>query len=265
MDTHDTNLPVETAQAPDDNIFDDIVHGAEQDVQNVVDEITTAVHHLLQPDMSDTGIQWTMPTLLPALVNPSAVPDIAPATATMIGDPLDDMSFWHLQDGNDTCAIASQQFVIEQLTGQQVTEEQLVAQSEQYGWYTPGAGTPPDDCGNLLQLYGLNVEHHNGATIDDIASQLAQGHGVIVGVDAEKIWGLPETDAATTLLSSTPTIPGQGADHAVEVIGIDRHDPNNPMVVLNDSGTPNGAGELIPLATFLSAWADGGNVMVDAW
>jgi len=262
--THDTTLPVETATA-DDNIFDDIVHTVEQDAQSVVDSITNEIQHLLAPDMSDTGIQWTIPTLTPALVNPSLVPDVAPAESAIIGDPLDDMSFWHLQDANDTCAIASQQFVIEQLTGQQVTEEQLVALSEQNGWYTPGAGTPPDDCGNLLQLFGLNVEHHTGATIDDISSQLAQGHGVIVGVDAEKIWGIPQTDASSTPLTSVPTIPGQGADHAVEVIGIDQRDPNNPMVVLNDSGTPNGAGELVPLATFLSAWADGGNVMVDAW
>jgi hypothetical protein len=36
------------------------------------------------------------------------------------------------------------------------------------------------------------------------------------------------------------------------------------MVVLNDSGTPDGAGERVPLAIFEQAWEDSGHLMVTA-
>ena len=56
--------------------------------------------------------------------------------------------------------------------------------------------------------------------------------------------------------------PETRADHAVQVIGIDRTDPACPMVVLNDSGTPNGCGELVPLDVFENAWNAGDSQMI---
>ena len=55
------------------------------------------------------------------------------------------------------------------------------------------------------------------------------------------------------------------ADHAVEVIGFDYSDPNNPMVILNDSGTPDGCGELVPLDVFVNAWEAGDCQMIECW
>ena len=51
-------------------------------------------------------------------------------------------------------------------------------------------------------------------------------------------------------------------NHAVQVIGIDYSNPDEPMVILNDSGTPDGCGEMVPLDTFLDAWEDGNCQMI---
>ncbi|MBQ8015501.1 MAG: hypothetical protein IJ264_04865, partial [Clostridia bacterium] len=56
--------------------------------------------------------------------------------------------------------------------------------------------------------------------------------------------------------------PDDGADHAVQVIGIDYSDPDNPMVILNDSGHPDGCGEMVPLDDFVDAWEDSGCQMI---
>ena len=59
--------------------------------------------------------------------------------------------------------------------------------------------------------------------------------------------------------------PLSGANHAVEVIGIDYSDPEHPMVILNDSGPQNGCGEMVPLDQFLDAWQDGDNLMIECY
>lgn len=74
--------------------------------------------------------------------------------------------------------------------------------------------------------------------------QLGSGHAVIVSINAEMIWGQPveETDSAGNPRS----------DHAVVVTGVDTE---NGIVHLNDSGTPTGRDEQIPMETFVEAWA----------
>ncbi len=59
--------------------------------------------------------------------------------------------------------------------------------------------------------------------------------------------------------------PGIDADHAVQVIGLDYSDPGNPLVILNDPGTANGGGAMIPLEIFMGAWEDSGCFMVEAY
>jgi len=177
------------------------------------------------------------------------------------GDPAADMEHWHQQEEPDTCAIASQEFVLDSLTGQDFSEEQLREEAEANGWYTPGGGTPQADTGNLLEAHGLDVEREQGATIDELSSALADGEKVIVGVNAEKIWA-PTAGSGT--VDEYPGIPGQGADHAVEVIGIEHDNPDGPIVVLNDPGHPDGRGMIVPLDEFEAAWQDSGDFAVIA-
>ena len=59
--------------------------------------------------------------------------------------------------------------------------------------------------------------------------------------------------------------PDSSSNHAVEVIGVDHSDPEHPMVILNDSGSPDGKGEMIPLDVFEGAWEDGDCQMISCY
>lgn len=178
---------------------------------------------------------------------------------TVIGDPAMDMSSWHQQVHYDTCAIASQGFIIESLTGQHISEDALMYEAQQYGWYRQGAGTPLYHVGDLLEAHGISVVRKEGASLADIADQLRQQHKIIVGVNGEDYWyhGSPNDP-----LASFPGIPGQQADHAIEVIGINNTQPDHPLVIINDPGVPNGQGLEIPADIFYQAWSTSDYYMV---
>jgi hypothetical protein len=181
------------------------------------------------------------------------------ASSEVIGEP-EDTAYWHQQANKDTCAVVSQEFILDELTGQDFTEEQLRQEAYENGWYNPGSGTPREFVGNLLEAHGIDVERRSGCTLEDLSEQLAQGQNVIVGLDAGEVLnpGIDDDD----LLCEFVGIPEQGANHAVQVIGIDYSDPNNPMVILNDPGHSQGQGFRIPADQFVDAWEDSGNYMV---
>ncbi|MEO3857865.1 hypothetical protein [Acrocarpospora sp. B8E8] len=179
----------------------------------------------------------------------------------VVGDPGHDVLFWHEQGASDTCAVACQEFVLDDLTGVPHAEAELTALAERHGWYEPGHGTAMNDVGNLLDYFGLTVERHDHATVADLEVALAGGQDVIAAVDAEQIWA---AQGLVDDLDAYPGIPDQGADHVVQVIGVDHHDPAHPVVLLNDSGSPYGAGGQVPLEVFLEAWGESGNFMVTA-
>jgi uncharacterized protein YvpB len=71
---------------------------------------------------------------------------------------------------------------------------------------------------------------------------------VIAALNAETIWKYPQGKGQRT-----------NADHAVVVTGVDTH---TDIVHLNDSGTPNGRDEQIPVASFTRAWATSNNLLI---
>lgn len=160
-----------------------------------------------------------------------------------------DTSFWQHQTTGFTCAIVAVRGVIESLTGQNISEAQLVYDATSHGWLTD-AGTHPGDITKLLDLYNIKNHEKAGATIADLMAELALGHKVIVGVDSGEIWNQDS--------NLEDFINGQGSDHAIWVTKIDISDPENPKVVINDSGDPDGAGKVYDLATFVDAWEDSG-------
>jgi hypothetical protein len=155
------------------------------------------------------------------------------------------------QNYDDTCAIKSQQLVLDDF-GIHVTEDQLVQQAEQYNIYAPGSGTSPQDVGKLLELNGVHCTQHTDASIYDLTSALAQGEKVIIGVDSGELWNNDKI---------SDTLTGEQADHALIVAGIDTSDPNNVQVILTDPGTGQ-EGARYPIDQFLDAWHDSGNFMV---
>lgn len=181
----------------------------------------------------------------PAEANPDAVS----------GDPAADMEYWEYQGPTGRCAIYAQKFVIEEALGREIPIEELVAVAEEHGWFNEaaGGGTTTLNMDKLLEYYGVDHEMSFDNDINSLEEALNDGKNVIVGVDSGQIWyGDPNNIFS----------PDNQADHAVQVIGIDHTDPENPMVVLNDSGTPNGCGELVPLEVFENAWNAGDAQMI---
>src|SRR5262245_49836607 len=132
-------------------------------------------------------------------------------TDAIVGDPAQAEQVWHEQLYPDTCAVVTQEFVLEELTGHPHSEDDLAVIAWEHGWYTPGGGTPMDDVGNLLEYYGVPVEQEHGASLNDIQQALEDGQKVIVGVDSGTIWNQDESG----LLDDFTGVPDQGADHAV--------------------------------------------------
>lgn len=162
------------------------------------------------------------------------------------------------QEFPDTCAIKSQRIILES-HDINVSEQDLVEESIDKGWYVPGqGGTMPEDVGNLLEEHGMTVNHFDNATIDDIASELAKGHQVIVGVDSGELWQPGHFESLEDFFKLG------GADHALIVSGIQV----NPLtsereVLLTDPGT----GEVTHTYTmdqFEDAWDDSDNFMISA-
>lgn len=179
------------------------------------------------------------------------------------GEPLQSMDHWELQSKPDTCAVVAQMMVIEELTGRDLTQEDVVRVAENAGVYAEGMGTPQELLGGVIEAYGLEAETINHASISDIESHLNSGEKMVVAVRADDYWN-PEAGSMDEQLYKTLGLPDPGANHCVEVIGIDRSDPQHPQVIVNDSGHPDGRGMAIPMDQFEDAWANSGNFLVTA-
>lgn len=174
----------------------------------------------------------------------------------VVGTPGQDAETWDgIQSDDDTCAIRSQEFILEQFTGEEHNEAALVQQASDMGWYAPGEGTSPEDMGNILELHGIPVNRCYDATTYDLANELAQGHKVMISVDSGELWNNSITEKIADLGVD------DGPDHAVVVSGIDTNDPDNPKVIISDPGSGEPAAKY-PMDQFVGAWEDGGFQMV---
>ena len=163
------------------------------------------------------------------------------------GNPASSMQYWEPQGDSGPCALYSQMFIIEEFTGCDIDINEFTAMAESNGWYGGGGGTAPLNMNKMLDAYGIENEMSFHNDIDDIEECLNEGGRIIVAIDADEIWSGEGGD----LFSPTSV-----ANHAVEVIGIDYSNPEQPMVILNDSGSPTGRGEMVPLDDFIDAWKD---------
>jgi hypothetical protein len=206
-------------------------------------------------------IESTPSNEIPEEIEPININDTGiDPTDPIVGEPEEDMDNWHMQEHDDTCAVVSQEFILEQLTGEEFSEEELRQEAIDKDYYIPGGGTPFDDVGKLLEDHGIEVERTQGNTLEDLREKLEQGEKVIVGVDGDEIWYPNQSDEED--LNERGNMPGQDANHALQVIGIDYSDPDNPVVILNDPGSPNGQGTRISADNFMDAWEDSDYYMV---
>lgn len=164
-----------------------------------------------------------------------------------------------LQAYSDTCAIRSQELVLRDF-GIHVTQDQLVGEARQNGWYVPGLGTPDDALGKLIEAHGIPVQRYEQANIFNLVSELAQGHRVILSVDSGELWNTNDILKPVFELNEElweDNLP----DHAVIVSGVDVSDAQNPVVIVTDPGTGEIAARYA-LVDFLEAWEDSGFSML---
>ncbi|WP_301789868.1 C39 family peptidase [Bacteroides caecimuris] len=189
----------------------------------------------------------------------SAVPNgttiIVEEADTIHGLPAQNIEFdpTVYQFYDDTCAIQSQHLILKQY-GINVTQEELIDIAKEQGWYAEGYGTPMDMVGKLLEYYGVDIHGSQGNNIFNIANELAQGHQIIVGVDAYELIYPEETVGIDELY-------GEHANHALVVVGIDTSDPDNVQVIVTDPGTGNRQ-MAYPADQFIDAWKDSNCFMV---
>lgn len=152
-----------------------------------------------------------------------------------------DLSCWQQQERPLSCAVQCQRMVIKSLTGLEVSEAQLREFGKERNLYQDMRGTYTEDVGKIAeQGYGLKREQYENMTVSELAEMKEQGAKLIVAVDSTLLEhpGLPKI--------STP-------NHAVEVIGFDNSDAENPKVILNDPGRADGKGAAYSLEFFEKA------------
>ncbi len=174
---------------------------------------------------------------------------------TIHGQPAENIIFDPnvYQYYDDTCAIQSQHLILQQY-GIDVTQEEMIAIAKENGWYAEGYGTPMNMVGKLLDYYGIDVKGSEGNNIFNLSNELAQGHQIIVGVDAYELI-YPDETAGMDLVY------GDAANHALVVVGIDTSDPDNVQVIVTDPGTGNRQ-MAYPAEQFMDAWKDSNCFMV---
>ncbi len=199
------------------------------------------------------GVSALIVTVAVGLAQVSTGLASADPAGQMYGNPAAAAPYWRYQHQED-CGLMAVADVVGQLTGREPSQigielRGVFTKSEAHrGDVYHFDGTSPEDLVLLLGKYGIQSQLTTGNTMQTIEQDLTGGHKVIAALNAETIWNYP---------------PGKGqrtqADHAVVVTGVDTRDD---IVHLNDSGTPNGRDERIPLATFTQAWATGDNLLI---
>jgi uncharacterized protein YvpB len=183
----------------------------------------------------------------------------------VIGDPDGDKAFTHQQGENlldfqMTCGLCSCENVLRSF-GRDVTETDIVVFAAQRGLCnTDGmdgpnrgscGGTTPDSIAEILTRQGFPASVFEGGSLEDLADNIEQGRGVIIGVNAGALWHDPNSDS------------GGRANHAITVTGVAR-DPMTGDIqgfFVNDSGNGQAA-QFVDASLMREAWEEAGGTQV---
>ena len=119
----------------------------------------------------------------------------------------------------------------------------------------------------MMEFYG--VESHTGRATDfrAVLRLLEEDRRIAIYVDADELHNnryirRAQENGEQWLLNYLEDPLESTASHAIWVTGIDLSDPENPMVIVNDSGASasddTGRAERLSLPVFLSVWKDSG-------
>lgn len=166
----------------------------------------------------------------------------------------DAMEYYEYQGETNRCGQYSQLFVIEEFLGVDIDIETFCDFSEANGWFSEDIGTTFDNLNKMLDQFGIANELSDNNSFDDLMECLENDGRAIVAVDSGEYW---EGEGFWDDI-----IEPMGADHAIEVIG---YDEATDCVIVNDSGSPKGCGEMIPRDVFIDAWEDSNCTMVECY
>ncbi len=183
------------------------------------------------------------------------------ASPDILGVPNAQADFWEMQEFADNCEPTAEASIIRQFGFDNISTNEFAYISHANGWYQPGGGTSPEHIGDMMDLFGVENHSVENASVEDLAAELAQGHGVIVGVHSGELWNSNPLQNFFADVFGLDNPVDSPADHAVSVTGIDNSDPDNPMVILNDPGDPNGQAHPYPLDKFMDAWENSNFIM----
>lgn len=165
------------------------------------------------------------------------------------GDPMAEIPYHQAQVGPNDCLPTSVAMVLTEATGIEVPQAEVVDLAEELGLLGP-TGMTLEGGITLLDHWGVEAEVQTGS-IDDLRTLLDQGTPVIIGLDADDLYGVGDQPFADDLTSG----------HAVVITGID---DEAGLVYVNDPAFTDGAGVAVPIEAFEDAWIDSGNSMIVA-
>lgn len=159
---------------------------------------------------------------------------------------------WERQTLSYSCGVAVQRMILSAF-GIEISEAELIEIAREDGSLTK-EGMDISRVGELLERYGIEISHVPSTNIEEITDAMESGRLVIGVIDAGELWN--SGGLFNILEDMEDHFIREKPDHVVWVLKIDSSDPENPRVIINDSGHPNGAGASYPLDVFLDAWAD---------
>jgi hypothetical protein len=184
--------------------------------------------------------------------------------------------------GDVICGVVTQKIILEAF-GRDIPVDTLVQEAIDAGGLRVGTemdGMPWNNIGDLIERRGIDFEKYENLRIMNVDAFLNEGRMVLIPIDATELWAQDTfienvsqqvQDILVSVLkalfnSLSPEeqaeieeeIGGQlvFGDHVLIVSKIDWSDPDNPMVVVVDTGHPLGAGNAYPLDKFMDAWKD---------
>lgn len=227
---------------------------------------------------SNTATRVALTALTTVIVGAVAPALATPAYASaggLYGDPTAAAEFWRQQQYDD-CVLMSSADVVGEVTGTLPSEQQIIEMAQTTpstvhpgSIYMKPSDTNDPDSGmgaNTSDVPALLARYQVAAKVTDkdsagqtgiptglegLEQALGGGHKVIVSVASALIWGEPVTNKDE---NGNPV-----SDHAVVVTGVDTA---ARIVHLNDSGTPDGRDERVPLKVFIQAWDASDDLMV---
>jgi ribosome-binding protein aMBF1 (putative translation factor) len=175
-------------------------------------------------------------------------------TETLIfGDPEGCKEFNHQQGTNDLgfkndCGLVSCEDVLRQF-GYPVSENDVVLHAVERGECEVkdlpdlSGGTTVEEKREILADYGIPARTEEGISLEDLASEVEHGHGVIACVNAGYLW------------NDQQSVESGEHNHAITVTGVARDPSTNEIqgFFINDSGTGE-SGKFIKAETMEKAW-----------